>query len=303
MSRFSYPHNSVNSTLRDMCYASMEICFQGLSFRRFERLWRKDKIEIKKQMLRTARNEVSYLIEQSKRKYYNDKIDNYEKDQKKLFEVINDLMNWKENTKLPSGSLLELVKAFNKFFITKLENIRLNISSSYSGTSSAKHRIHCPYNLSEFDPVTEEELTEIIQGSKNATCDLDPFPTELLKRCVTVLLPYLVKLFNLSLSSGVVPTSFKHAMVKPLIKKPSLDPENLRNYRPISSLSFLSKILEKIVAKRLSDYMTVHHLQEKMQSAYKTGHSTESALLRIQNNILHDLDKKILYPGEMCGCR
>ena len=133
---------------------------------------------------------------------------------------------------------------------------------------------------------------KIIQGSKNATCDLDPFPTELLKRCVTVLLPYLVKLFNLSLSSGVVPTSFKHAMVKPLIKKPSLDPENLRNYRPISNLSFLSKILEKIVAKRLSDYMTVHHLQEKMQSAYKTGHSTESALLRIQNDILHDLDKK-----------
>ena len=50
--------------------------------------------------------------------------------------------------------------------------------------------------------------------------------------------------------------------------------------------------MEKIVAKRLSDYRTAHHLQEKMQSAYKTGHSTESALLRIQNDILHDLDKK-----------
>ena len=94
-------------------------------------------------------------------------------------------------------------------------------------------------------------------------------------------------------SSSSITTSItsKHAMVKPLIKKPSLDPENLRNYRPISNLSFLSKILEKIVAKRLSDYMTVHH-QEKMQSAYNTGHSTESALLRIQNDILHDLDKK-----------
>ena len=242
-------------------------------------------------MLRKARNEVSYLIEQSKRIYYNDKIINCEKDHKKLFEVINDLMSPKEKTKLPSGSLLELVNAFNKFFITKIENIRLNISSSHSGTSS-KHGIHCPHNLSEFDPVTEEELMKIIQGSKNATCDLDPFPNELLKKCVTVLLPYLVKLFNLSLSSGVVPISFKHAMVKPLIKKPSLDPENLQNYRPISNLSFLSKILEKIVAKRLSDYRTAHHLQEKMQSAYKTGHSTESALLRIQNDILHDLDKK-----------
>ena len=243
-------------------------------------------------MLRTARNEVSYLIEQSKRIYYNDKINNCEKDQKKLFEVINDLMSWKGKTKLPSGSLLELVNAFNKFFITKIQNIRLNISSSHSGTSSTKYGIHCPHNLSEFDPVTEEELMKIIQGSKNATCDLDPFPTELLKKCVTVLLPYLVKLFNLSLSSGVVPISFKHAMVKPLIKKPSLDPENLQNYRPISNLSFLSKILEKNVVKHLSDYRTAHHLQEKVQSAYKTGHSTESALLQIQNDILHDLDKK-----------
>ena len=163
-------------------------------------------------MLRTARNEVSYLIEQSKRIYHNDKINKCKKDQKKLFEVINDLMSQKEKTKLSSGSLLELVNAFNKFFITKIENIRLNISSSHSGTSSTKHRIHCPHNLSEFDPVTEEELMKIIQGSKNATCDLDPFPTELLKKCVTVLLPYLVKLFNLSLSSGVVPISFKHAM-------------------------------------------------------------------------------------------
>ena len=142
--------------------------------RRFERLWRKDKIEIKRQMLRTARNEVSYLIEQSKRIYYNDKIINCEKDQKKLFEVINDLMSRKEKTKLPSGSLLELVNAFNKFFITKIENIRFNISSSHNGTSS-KHGIHCPHNLSEFDPVTEEELMKIIQGSKNATYDLDPF--------------------------------------------------------------------------------------------------------------------------------
>ena len=158
-------------------------------------------------------------------------------------------MNLYTPTKLPSGYLLELVNAFNKFFITKMENIRLNISSSHSGTSSTKHRIHCPYNLSEFDPVTKEELMKIVQGSKNATCDLDPFPSELLKKCVTVLLPYLVKLFTLSLLSGVVPISFKHAMVKPLIKKPSLDPENLRNYRPISNLFFLSKILEKIVAK------------------------------------------------------
>ena len=118
----------------------------------------------------------------------------------------------------------------------------------------------CPHHLSEFDPVSEEELLKIIQSSKNATCELDPLPTELLKNTLPVHLSSLIKLFNLSLSSGVVPASFKHAIVKPLIKKSSLDAENPKNYRPISNLSFLSKILERIVSKRLSNYMSNHGL-------------------------------------------
>lgn len=260
--------------------------------RRFEKLWRKDKTEIKRQMLRTARNEVCWVIEQSKRKHYNDKIVNCNKDQKKLFGVLDDLMHRKEATKFPTGSLSELVDSFEKYFVMKIENIRIKIIASTNRMLSIEHNTPCQSRMSEFTPVTEEELLLIIKGSKNTTCDLDHFPTELLKKCVPVLLPSLMRLFNLSLSSGIVPSSFKHAIVKPLLKKPSLDPENLKNYRPISNLSFLSKILEKIVAKRLSDYMTKNCLHEKMQSAYKTAHSTESALIRIQNDILLNLDKK-----------
>ena len=129
-------------------------------------------------------------------------------------------------------------------------------------------------------------------GCKNATCDLDPLPTELLKNCTDVLSPSLLQLFNSSLRTGTVPLSFKHAVVKPLITKSSLDPENLKNYRPISNLPFLSKVLEKIVAKQLSDYMTENDLHEKMQSEYKPAHSTETALLKIQNDILLKLDAK-----------
>jgi len=81
-------------------------------------------------------------------------------------------------------------------------------------------------------------------------------------------------------------------MVKPLLKKLSLDPEIFKNFRPISNLSFLSKIIERIAAKRLFDHMTENGLHDIMQSAYKPCHSTETALLRVKNDILSAIDKK-----------
>ena len=99
-------------------------------------------------------------------------------------------------------------------------------------------------------------------------------------------------MINLSISSGQFPSNYSHALVKPLLKNQSLDPEILKNYRPVSNLSFLSKILEKVVARRLFSYMSKNNLHEKMQSAYRTAHSTESALLRVQNDILRQLDNQ-----------
>ena len=91
---------------------------------------------------------------------------------------------------------------------------------------------------------------------------------------------------NLSLQSAKVPDSMKEAFVTPLLKKDDLDPEVLKNYRPVSNLSFLSKVLERVVVARLTNYMTINQLHEPMQSAYRACHSTETALVRVQNNIL-----------------
>ena len=82
----------------------------------------------------------------------------------------------------------------------------------------------------------------------------------------------------------------KQASVTPLLKKDDLDPEVLNNYCPASNLSFLSKVLERVVAARLTNYMTINQLHEPMQSAYRACHSTETALVRVQN-ILHTLDQ------------
>ena len=97
---------------------------------------------------------------------------------------------------------------------------------------------------------------------------------------------------NLFLTSGIVPLSLKHAIVGPHLKKPHADSEDFTNYRPVSNLSFLSKILEKLVAKRLPSHMDNHNLHEVMQLAYKKYHSTETTLVRVQNDILTYIDNK-----------
>jgi hypothetical protein len=96
---------------------------------------------------------------------------------------------------------------------------------------------------------------------------------------------------NLSLSEGIFPQDFKTAIVTPLIKKQTLPKNNFKNFRPVSNLNYISKILEKVVAAQLKKYLSVNNLNNPMQSAYREGHSTESALLSVGNEIHLDLAK------------
>ena len=99
--------------------------------------------------------------------------------------------------------------------------------------------------LAQFSPVSEKEVHNILKKTAQKTCELDPLPTSLLYENTDLLLPALTNIINRSLLSGEVPSEFKTAVVKPLLRKASLDPNQMENYRPVSNLSFLSKILEK----------------------------------------------------------
>ena len=90
---------------------------------------------------------------------------------------------------------------------------------------------------------------------------------------------------NCSLLEGAVPDGFKSVVVTPLIKKSSLSKDELKNYRPVSGLSFISKLVERVVASQLSRHVSLHGLEYEYQSAYRRGHSTETALLSIKNQI------------------
>ena len=104
--------------------------------------------------------------------------------------------------------------------------------------------------------------------------------------------PVLTRIVNLSIESSTVPKVMKHAVVTPLLKKTGLDPDSLSNYRPISNLSFISKLLERIIASQIRQYMVTNYIFDVFQSAYRPAHSCETALVRIQNDILVSLDNR-----------
>lgn len=123
------------------------------------------------------------------------------------------------------------------------------------------------------------------------SCSLDPIPSTLLKSCFSDLLPVIANIINLSFESAKVPIPMKLASISPRLKKQSLDTELYPNFRPVSNLRFISKANEKVAAMQLWDYVGSNGLSEEFQSAYTQYHSCETALLRVQNDVLEAIDK------------
>jgi hypothetical protein len=111
-------------------------------------------------------------------------------------------------------------------------------------------------NFLQYRSVDVGDVITAIRALPDKQCLSDPLTTRLLKDNAEVLSPFIVELFNRSLSSGSVPSTFKDAYITPLLKKASMDPADVRSYRPISNLSVMSKLLERLVAKQLIEYLT-----------------------------------------------
>ena len=150
---------------------------------------------------------------------------------------------------------------------------------------------HANSTFSNFHETSEGEIQNVIKSLSNATCKLDPLPTSMFKDCQLVLIPVITKLVNTSLQTGVVPSNCKHSLLTPRLKKSDLPSQELSSYRPIANLSYLSKIIEKVAVKQVQEYLTANDLYPRTQSAYRCFHSVETALLRVENDLLLALDE------------
>ena len=120
---------------------------------------------------------------------------------------------------------------------------------------------------------------------KAKSCELDDLPTDILKHILPTVISLITKIINMSLESGEFSESWKVAVVRPLLKKLGLA-LIMPNYRPVSNLSFISKVVERAMLLQLSQHCQDFNLQPDYQSAYRPNYSCETAVLRISNDIL-----------------
>lgn len=231
---------------------------------------------------------VAKHIYDAKTTYYSNSIESCKGDQKSLFRLTNKLLVNEQEKRLPEcNNDSILANKFGNFFHDKIKTIR----SSFHNTDNAEEEINTtPLVFTSFRPVTDNELLQTIISLPEKSCELDPIPTWLLKQCAHELLPIISTLINLSLVSGSFPDDFKTAIIRPILKKANIDINMLSNYRPVSNLQFLSKLLERLVALRLEEFLCENNLHDPLQSAYKTSHSTETAMLKLNNDIMNGFD-------------
>ena len=261
--------------------------------RQAERKWRNTKLTIFKDLYRQAKHKVSKLVHTAKCKYYTERIA-LASSSKELNQIVNTLSNKHPPKILPTiYHSADLPSIFIKHITNKVEKHRANITSENvasildTGTSAA--------TFSSFEKVSQLTVKECILSSAPKSCELDPIPSKLIMECLDSILPSLTDLFNSSLASGIFPQCFKSVIVTPILKKMCLDHNDLNNYRHVSNLCFIAKILEKLVSSQASAFLSSHNLHNTCQSAYRPGQSTETALLKVVNDMFLSLRKGNIY--------
>ena len=168
----------------------------------------------------------------------------------------------------PNNDKNKLADDFANYFIGKIQKIRDQLDQYDKYTPWHKE---IPA-LSQFNPVTTEEVARLISSLATKSCELDAIPTSVLKQITPSIVYTITKIINISLTQGIFAEEWKTAIVHPLLKKlgSELVPSN---YRPVSNLSFLSKLLGKCALQQFNNHCISNKLLPNYQSAYRKNYS------------------------------
>ena len=191
------------------------------------------------------------MMTKANSKYLADVIAENSDNPRRLWNSINNILH-----RIPPPSLREFTKVkslcdhFSGYFVDKIETSRFKFPDKVQNIPQVqKPEIRSKMNV--FERASEDKIKKLILSSSSKSCDLDPIPTSVLKNCLDILISPITDKINISMGTSTFPQNFKEAHVRLLLKKTSLPKSELKNYRPVSKLSFILKILEEIVANSI----------------------------------------------------
>jgi hypothetical protein len=222
--------------------------------------------------------------------YWSTRINANANNARRLWSDLNTLIRRDDGNNFSYTTSVDASKqadAFLKFFDNKVASVR---SETENAQTPNFRQVAGGEKLEKFQHVTPAQIERLINASSNKQCSLDPIPTNILKQCADLLSPFLSAVFNRSIDDGYLPPSQKVANIIPHLKKRGLDEMEKKNYRPVSNLSFVSKLLERIIVTQLNEFLNSNNLLPLFQSAYRSSHSTETTLLKVFSDICCAID-------------
>ncbi len=217
----------------------------------------------------------SAKVHTAKLSHFHNKINSAAPDMRNLFRTFNSLLC----PPPPPPTTSITTDDFATFFTDKSKTISSQFSPSLTqDLQPTRSTAQTP--IFSFCPLTAE-VSKLLLSSHPTTCPLDPIPSHLLQAISPTLLPALTHIINTSLLTGIFPTAFKQARVIPLLKKLTLNTSLIENYRPVSLIPFMAKTLERVVFNQVSLFLSQNNILDTKQSGFRSGHSTETALLSV----------------------
>ena len=252
-----------------------------------------------KRLYNIFRNRVNREITKSKKNYYTKYLEENNNNSRKIWEGIKSIINIK-NSKGTAISQLkvngriidnpkEIAETVNNFFVDIGPNTENDIPRNPFVKPDKYLKNRNILNF-DFDFISNEEVLEIITNLSNKSTGPHSIPVNLLKLIADLIISPLTKIISNSLTSGVFPDALKISKVIPIHKGNST--EELNNYRPISLLSIFDKIIEKIVHKRLYNFLEHNNILYKNQFGFRKNNSTTFALLQITEKIKETIDNR-----------
>ena len=245
---------------------------------------------------RRLRNEVTRRIRNAKTKYYAEKFETCNGDSKKTWKILNTLLNRKTKTELSHMEIdnkivtdsKQIAEHLNSFFVNASKNLADAIpQSTFNHTDYFGDRI---INCLDIINITENDVLTATKQLRNSSPGDDEVPISLIKEIITVIMPIIIHIFNCSLAIGVFPDQLKIAKVLPLHK--TGDTRYANNFRQISNLLCFSKLFEKIIYNKLTDYLDRNNIISKCQFGFKANSSTSDAITHLTNHIYKEFDKQ-----------